>query len=152
MYRLFQINYVVIVGFILMSSIPVANSASMIKEVSNSIKSLEISMVNFYMTSIVNVRCDEFEKIFGEEINTVFVYDKADIARFDKVLKKLAPSLAECPDTRARVLIHYQNGHVDTLCVAHTSISLNGEVMNPSKEMVEFIEKIAAVSRPSVQR
>ncbi len=140
-YRLFQFTKAVIAALLFISSIPTAGAVSLNNDPGSYVK-IEISMVNFNMTTIRAVPCNEFTQIFGQEMKTVFVKDKTNIARFNEIFKKLKPGVGGCPDTRAKVLIHYQNGHTDILCVAHTGISLNEKPMLPSKEMVEFIENI----------
>lgn len=101
---------------------------------------LEISRVNFDMTAIVKVECDEFTKIFKEGIETFVLVDRSAIETFYEILKGLTPRRGSSPDVRAKVSVRYREGKTDTLCIGHTGISLNGMPMTPAEKMVRFIE------------
>lgn len=126
------------------------NGACASKEM-DSIEWLDISRVNFDTTTIVKVECNEFMDIFKEDIERFPIHNRSDIQKFSEILNGLTPSGGNGPDVRARVLVHYRNGDADTLCVAHTGISLNGRPMTPSNKMVIFIQNARGSSSPGKQ-
>jgi hypothetical protein len=103
---------------------------------------VEVHRVGFAMTTIVAVSCEHFEDAFPDRAQ-VTVYAKKDIKRFSRLLSGLTPRCDDFPpDTRAKVLIYYKDGRVDTLCASYGRISLNGRAMNGDKRMVSFIESV----------
>ncbi len=106
------------------------------------IEKIELRSVDFGITSIINVGCEDFEHYFGKEIDTTLIYDINIIENFMNSIKVLkTDSMNYYPDVRAKLLFYKTNGTVDTLCMSDIGIVFNGKPMIMDDRLVKLVEK-----------
>ena len=81
-----------------------------------SIKKIEIRKVDFAITSIIAVDCNNLESYFKEELDTVIIEDKDKNEKIFKIISNLENDTSNYkPDVRAKLLIYYEKDKVDTI-------------------------------------
>ncbi|HQB19502.1 MAG: hypothetical protein ACOXZH_07925 [Bacteroidales bacterium] len=105
------------------------------------IKKIEIRKVDFAITSIITVDCNNLENYFKEELETIIIEDKSKIEKIFKIISNLENDTSNYkPDVRAKLLIYYEKDKVDTICMSNVGIILNGQSYYINKELVDFVK------------
>lgn len=104
---------------------------------------IEIKKTNFYILTPYDIGCEEFEE-WGDRMASFFVIEDKDtinqIVNIIDGIKRDTP--CQSIDTRARLLIFYQNNRIDTICMDGGVISINGEIYPIDERLIEIIEKL----------
>ena len=104
---------------------------------------VEIKKVDFELTSIVSISCDGFEKTFQKEIETIVITDAKRIDSFSKIVDGLKQDQENyTPDVRAKILVHYSNGKMDTICLSDIGILLNGKSFLGDESLITFVSDL----------
>jgi hypothetical protein len=104
---------------------------------------IEVSKVNFYMTSIIHVDCNMYEEHFNTTKSRYIIENKDSIDLFMNIIHNLQKDTADYrPDARAKLLIYHKNNSIDTLCMSLVGILLNGESYLVDERLIELIEDL----------
>ena len=113
------------------------------QERTKTIKKVEIKKVDFELTSIVSISCNDFERSFQKEIETIAITDAKRIDSFSKIVDGLRQDQENyTPDVRAKILVHYLDGKMDTICLSDIGILLNGKSFLGDESLVTFISDL----------
>jgi hypothetical protein len=104
------------------------------------IKQLEITKVDFETSSIVKVSCDDLKKYFGSDAESITIINPKTLQDFTQIFNGLKPDNENyIPDIRAKIIIHYDSGVTDTLCMSDIGILVNGKSFLGDQKLVEYI-------------
>lgn len=112
--------------------------------ISDDVQRVEIRKVDFDITTFSKVMCDEFEKGFSGQVDTIIITDINELKKITSFIANLNPKLRSnyTPDVRAKVFVHYLSGRVDSLCMGNNvGFILNGKLVEIDKDMVDFVDK-----------
>lgn len=105
------------------------------------LEKVEIKKVDFGLTSIFSVHCNNFEEYFRNEIETFKISEIHKIEQINDAIAGLEKdTLNYQPDVRAKLLLYYDNKKVDTVCLSNIGLILNGESFMTSNALVKMIE------------
>jgi hypothetical protein len=108
---------------------------------SETVKKIKLTKVDFAITSIISVDCDRLENYFNEEVETIIIEDQNEIEKIMKVISSLESDTTNYkPDVRAKLLLHYDNNKIDTICMSDIGILYNGKSYNINKDLVKIVE------------
>jgi hypothetical protein len=104
-----------------------------------------VKKVDFYTTTITNISCHEYERIFNSTIETYIIEDKDSIQSFMDIINQLrednAPYRSRLePDVRSKLLIYHQNGLMDTLCMDSGQIMMNERIYIYDERLRRMVE------------
>jgi len=106
------------------------------------IEKIELRSVDFNITSIIGVRCNNFENYFKEEVDTTWIYDRNIIEDFVKSINALKTDpMNYYPDVRAKLLFYKTNGKIDTLCMSNVGIVFNGKPMLMNNRLLKLVKQ-----------
>jgi len=102
---------------------------------------IEVYKVDFDIETFIKVDCENFNKYFNSQIDTVIVSDKKNIAHFSNLLQGLTPDSSNyTPDVRAKIVIVYDDASTETLCLSKLGVLLNNESFLGENNLVNFVE------------
>ena len=101
----------------------------------------ELRKVNFEITTIFSVRCNDFE-VFGDQV-------AFSVIESENTLKLLTDNLTGLeldptgyvPDVRAKLLMFYSDGKVDTLCMSDLGIVYKGQSYKMNEKIKSFVNQ-----------
>jgi hypothetical protein len=104
---------------------------------------IEIRKADFSILTFTSISCDDFEKYFTTDKEIIIINDVTTIKKIlDFVCKLKEDTDNYIPDVRAKLLIHYKNNKVDTLCMSQIGLTMYNKSYIVTKEFVDFIDKI----------
>ena len=119
------------------NSEPLANN---VKLKDCEIEEVLIKPVDFSVQTFIRVECDSFETYFDKKDVSARITDNATIKEFAGEISKLEKdSTGYHLDTRAKVIIVYNRGANDTLCIRKFSMLLNGKEVKYSNELKSLV-------------
>lgn len=105
-------------------------------------KKVVIKYVDYEIMTPFNIGCNNFTSFFGDEVKTIEIMDNTTINKISTLINKLEEDPEKYyPDVRLTIELINDN-KIDTLCMSHLGISLNGKAMKFSDELLNFIETI----------
>jgi len=107
------------------------------------IKIIEIKKVDFEINTVFRIDCKLFESSFKNELKSITITDKLTIQKFEKELTKLQIDGGNYnPDVRAKLLLHYSDTRIDTLCMSEIGFLLNGNSFLANEELLNLVRNI----------
>ncbi len=111
---------------------------------SQEINRIDIKGVNFNIETFDKVRCDNFENMFKEAIDSVSITDPIEISKFSKIINNLgnplrAPEARAPLDVRVKIEIRYDNGERKYICMDRFLISKSDELYSLNRYMIWFL-------------
>ena len=121
---------------------PVAIAFACFRTPTNSdVKKIEIKKVDFDLTSVISVNCDDFENYFKGEVKTSVIESQEDLKVFSDYLDTLTKDdEGYVPDVRAKILVYRSDNGIDTLCMSDLGMVYNGVSMLINSKILEFVE------------
>jgi hypothetical protein len=115
-------------------------------QVKNIINKIEVRKVDFLLTSIVRIDCDEYENHFNSFKEIYMIENPDSINLFMNIINNLQRDTAKydfnySPDVRAKLLVYHENNILDTLCMDSRRIMLNQELYIMDERLLKMIEK-----------
>lgn len=105
------------------------------------VRKIEIRKVDFEITSIISVDCENLEDYFKDDVTTSFIESQEDLKTFSSYLDSLTEDKeGYFPDVRAKILIHHDNDKIDTLCMSDLGMVYNGIPMLLDPKIKQFVE------------
>lgn len=102
-----------------------------------------IKKVDFEITSIVHVDCENFEQYFKSDIVDISISDKKTIENLKRILDSLEPDKENYqPDIRAKIIIHHSDHKIDTVCMSDIGILVNGKSFLKNEALVDFVSTV----------
>jgi hypothetical protein len=113
----------------------------------NVVTKIEISKVDFDMTSIIHIDCDMYEEHFNTMKSRYIIEDKDSINLLINIISILQKDTFNYdfnnePDVRAKLLIYHQNNKIDSLCMDNGRIMLNGELYLSNKRLAKLVKNL----------
>ena len=111
---------------------------------SQEIKKINIQFVDVSIETPFQIKCENFEGFFQDEIDSISIENSERITEFSKIVKGL--QLADLskyllPDTRIKIEVFYNNKK-SYMCIDRFVISFSDELYVLSKPMIEFLERV----------
>ncbi len=109
---------------------------------SQEIKRIDILFVDSEIETPFSIKCDEFEKFFGAEIDSISIQDTKLIENFSKELNKLIiadKARYALPDTRIKLKLNYNNHTMLSICIDRFVVSKNEELFLYSDALKKLI-------------
>ena len=107
------------------------------------IKKIEIKKVDFEINTVFRIDCNDFENSFKKELKSIIVTDKLTIQKFEQELTMLQIDTGSYnPDVRAKLLIHYSDTRIDTLCMSEIGFLLNGKSFLSNEELLNLVRNV----------
>jgi hypothetical protein len=104
---------------------------------------IEVKKVDFYITSIIHIDCNVYEKYFNTMKSRHIITAKDSISLLMNIISNLQKDTSNYrPDTRAKLLIYHKNNSIDTLCMSLVGILLNGESYLVDKRLIEIVDEL----------
>ena len=104
---------------------------------------IEVSKIDFYMTSIIRVDCNTYDAHFNTMKSKYIIEYQDSINTLMNIIHNLQKDTSNYrPDVRAKLLIYHKNCSIDTLCMSLVGILVNEESYLVDKELVEIIENL----------
>jgi hypothetical protein len=104
------------------------------------IKKIEVKKVDFEISTVFRNDCKLFESSFKNELKSITITDKFTIQKFEQELKKLQIDGGNYnPDVRAKLLVHYSDTRIDTLCMSEIGFLLNGKSFLANEELLNLV-------------
>jgi hypothetical protein len=126
--------------FVLLAIVSSVDHFSMVKNKAI-IKKIEIKHVDFELTSIISIDCSNFENYFEQDLNTIVIESEKDLKLFSSYVDELIEDKDQYkPDVRAKIFIYRTVNKVDTLCLSHLGLVLNGVPMKMHPKIFDFVE------------
>ena len=101
-----------------------------------------VKKVDFDITSIISIGCDNFESAFDKQIDVVTINSKEELKQFQNFLTSIkSDSENYIPDVRAKLLIFYSDGSIDTLCLSDLGMTFNGKSLLVDQDIKQFVDK-----------
>jgi hypothetical protein len=110
---------------------------------SQDIKRIDVVFVNPEIETPFRIKCEEFEKFFAKELDSVSIHYDAPIQQFLSELAKLSKAdLAKysLPDTRIKIKLIYED-KTNELCMDRFVISKQNDLYILSESLKTFIYK-----------
>ena len=116
------------------------------------VKSITIKHVSFSILTDEKINCEDFEKDFGEEMVITEIGDTAINTQIIKRKNKLVKDSLSMylPDTRGKIIIIYEDGNADVICLSNFAICLNGSPMKFDKKFLDYIKDIITHTKKRV--
>jgi Fe2+ transport system protein B len=107
------------------------------------VNKIQITKVDFAITSIISVDCNELEYYFKEEIENIVIEDGKEIEKIMKIISSLERDTTNYkPDIRAQLLLYYDDNRIDTLCMSNLGIILNNQSFKIKSNLVDLVERL----------
>ena len=114
---------------------------------SQTIKRIDIKYVDIEIETPFQIKCDNFDNFFQNEIDSVSINDNNSISEFVSEIEKLNKadlSKYSMPDTRIKISIVY-NGKISECCLDRFVLSSQNEVFVLSETFKALLKKYTVV-------
>ncbi|MBT0813142.1 hypothetical protein KIH41_17775 [Litoribacter ruber] len=110
---------------------------------SDKIDYLEVKKVDFGITSVFTIKCDNFEYSFQDQIESHIIKDKETISKFENWINSLESDSSDYhPDVRVRITIFYESGKKDVICMSDLGILYNGKSKKMNFCLLNYLESL----------
>jgi hypothetical protein len=107
----------------------------------NDITKVTITRVSFYINTVTDVSCDDFDNQMSASKDKITLTDKYKINFVHRQLSTSKEVEAFSMDARAKMFIYHKTGKVDTVCIDSRKFELNGQSrIFENDSMVNWIE------------
>ena len=108
----------------------------------NPINRIEIKKVDFEISSIFKINCNNFESYFSDDIKSIIISNNDSIKLINNLITKLKiDSSNYLPDVRAKIFF-ISNDKLDSACLSYSSIFYDGKSYLPDRKLIKLIEDI----------
>lgn len=115
-------------------------SAGATKMGEREVKEILVKQVSFSVLTFTNVECDNFESYFDKQYTSSRITDDKAIKEFTDEISSLELDTTNSKvDTRAKIIIRYNNGTADTLCVGKFAMLFRGEKVKYNDNLKSLI-------------
>lgn len=137
-----NINLIWLVAALFFSCSNKEPSAGATKMDEREVKEILVKQVSFSILTFTNVECDNFESYFDKQYTSSRITNDKAIKEFTDEISNLELDTTNLKvDTRAKVIILYNNGTTDTLCVGKFAMLFRGETVKHNDNLQSLISK-----------
>jgi len=99
-----------------------------------------VDYVDFNIESIISIKCNDFDKVFRNEMNRIIIVKPSEIEKFVKKLENFAPDSSKgIPDVRMRIRLFKNNCEERVICLDQFKMISNDRIYKVRNELLTYL-------------